>query len=326
MQRCVAPAVNELTHPVPACAYCGVAIAQAPEAPAERRQTTIVFSDLSGYTALNERIDPEEVETLVGSLRAIASNIATQHGGTLNQYVGDEVVMLFGVPVARHDDPVRAVRAARALHEAVRRWAAEAAPDWTAGRLTMHSGVNTGLIVTRRSNADSMHAGRYAITGDTVNTGARLLGLAGEDDVVVGMATWHEVEPFFEGEPRVPVSVRGKAHPLAHVRILAEGQCPCARRKRWSGVRESCDPSSRDLADAQTKGWGARSRSSASQASARRASPRWRRASRCSARTPAIWPWCSTAGSSEVATRSEVSRAGCWVCPRMPCSRNGNPR
>ena len=86
----------------------------------ERRQATVVFSDLAGYTALTETRDPEDVEALLILIKREATRVVERHGGTVNQFVGDEVMALFGVPVARRDDPVRAVAAALELHAAVR--------------------------------------------------------------------------------------------------------------------------------------------------------------------------------------------------------------
>jgi class 3 adenylate cyclase len=87
----------------------------------ERRQITSVFSDLSGYTSLNERLDPEEVEAIMSRIKKEAAGIVERLEGIVNQYVGDEVLALFGVPLAHEDDPVRAVRAALDIHRMVRR-------------------------------------------------------------------------------------------------------------------------------------------------------------------------------------------------------------
>ena len=134
----------------------------------ERRQATIVFSDLSGYTALNERLDPEEVGALIGRMKEAAVQIVEHHGGIVNQFVGDEVLALFGIPAAHEDDPVRAVRAALDMHALVRQISPEV--EVRLGQaLRLHTGIHTGLIVTNmRDDRD----GRYGIIGDTVNLGA----------------------------------------------------------------------------------------------------------------------------------------------------------
>jgi len=184
----------------------------------QRRHASIVFSDLSGYTALNEKLDPEEVEAIMGRIKQAATRIVGSHGGVINQFIGDEVVALFGIPVARRDDAVRAVRAARELHAAVRAISDEVEPR--IGRaLTMHSGINSGLIVTRRSDSRDGH---FALTGDAVNTGARLLGLAGADEVVIGPDTWREVGAQFSVVAGAAIGVKGKELPIIPYRVVDE--------------------------------------------------------------------------------------------------------
>ncbi|MGW8270827.1 MAG: adenylate/guanylate cyclase domain-containing protein, partial [Burkholderiales bacterium] len=210
------------------CSGCGVrleaAVGRASAEDAERRQATVVFSDLSGYTALNEALDPEEVESIMQRVKDAATRVVEAHGGTVNQFVGDEIMALFGIPVARRDDAVRAVRAALALHASINEIATEVAPR--IGRtLTMHSGIDTGLVVARRTES---HAGRYTLTGDTVNTAARLLKLAAADEVVISADTTRMVGDAFDTEARAPVEVRGKARPLAAFRVV--GARAAARR------------------------------------------------------------------------------------------------
>lgn len=224
---------SALSH---ACPACGVEVAaaqrfctgcggrldsvspQSADADAERREATVVFCDLSGYTALNEQLDPEEVESIMQRVKAAASDVVEAHGGTVNQFVGDEVMALFGIPVARRDDPTRAVRAALALHAAIRAIGTEIEAR-VGRRLAMHSGIHSGLVVARRTES---HAGRYTLTGDTVNTAARLLTLAGNDELLVSAETWRRVANAFEAEARAPAAVRGKTHPLAAYRVLGE--------------------------------------------------------------------------------------------------------
>ncbi|MEE8433562.1 MAG: AAA family ATPase, partial [bacterium] len=184
----------------------------------ERRQATVLFSDLSGYTAMNERLDPEEVTGIVARFKAEAERIVAAHGGTVNQFVGDEVFALFGIPTAHEDDPQRAVRAALELHEAVR-----ALGDEVEARLgetlRLHSGINTGLVVTSAVDGDE-RGGRYAVTGDTINTAARLVSRAETDQIIVGAATRRQVAPFFDLEELEPVALKGKARPLVTYRVL----------------------------------------------------------------------------------------------------------
>ena len=153
----------------------------------QRRQATVLFSDLSGYTAMNEKLDPEVVGSLVARIKEQAVNIVEGHGGIVNQFVGDEVLALFGIPAAHEDDPVRAVRAALALHDMVRGISPQV-EEGIGQPLRLHSGISSGLIVTStRDRRD----GTVGVTGDTVNVGARLKALADTDTILVGPETEH---------------------------------------------------------------------------------------------------------------------------------------
>jgi class 3 adenylate cyclase/tetratricopeptide (TPR) repeat protein len=224
LARC--PSCNEpVTPDLRFCTACGHALTATPaqakepapplEEEGERRHATVAFSDLSGYTALNERLDPEEVEEIMGRIKREAVAIIERHGGTVNQFVGDEIMALYGVPVARRDDPGRAVRAAIELHGAVRAISNELAAR-IGSTLGMHTGASTGLVVVRRSDA---RAGQFTVTGDTVNTAARLRSLAADDEVVVSAETWREVSALFDAEPGDAVSVKGKQQPVVPYRI-----------------------------------------------------------------------------------------------------------
>ncbi|MCH9046733.1 MAG: alpha/beta fold hydrolase, partial [SAR324 cluster bacterium] len=211
------------------CISCGrdlstpesLAPPESPElsAPAgERRQATVLFSDLSGYTAMNEKLDPEEVEGIMSRIKGEAVRIVESHGGIVNQFVGDEVLALFGIPTAHEDDPRRAVRAALELHEAARRISPEA--EEKIGRpLRMHTGIDTGLIVTSlRDDRD----GRVGITGDTVNAGARLKALAVDDQILVSPETQRLIAPYFDTEALAPVQLKDKTGTLTPYRVAGE--------------------------------------------------------------------------------------------------------
>jgi class 3 adenylate cyclase/tetratricopeptide (TPR) repeat protein len=206
----------------PACGHGLAALKVAPpaaaplEGGADRRPVTIVFSDLSGFTSLTERLDPEEVEAAMRRIREAATMFVEGHGGVVNQFVGDEVMALFGAGRAHRDDPSRALRATLALHEAVRAIGIELEAR-LGRRLLLHSGVNTGLAVVRASGAQ---AGRYAVTGDAVNLCARLRNAAREDQIVVGDETWRLAGAQWSGEALEPLQVKGKEHPVVAWRLL----------------------------------------------------------------------------------------------------------
>ena len=207
-----------------ACGHALTALTASAADEGERRHATVMFSDLSGYTALNEATDPEDVEAIMGRIKAEATAVIERHGGTVNQFAGDEVMALFGVPLAHRDDPRRAVAAALELHDAVRRIVA--GPQAAPGRgLSMHTGINAGLVVARRSDARS---GDYALTGDAVNIAARLCSLAGPGEVLVSAETWQQVSEHYEAQASAPVEVKGKERPLSPYRIRGPRALPAA--------------------------------------------------------------------------------------------------
>ena len=211
------------------CNSCGHDLSQSatpsetpssePSAPTgERRQATVLFSDLSGYTAMNEKLDPEEVEGIMSRIKVEAVKIVEGHGGIVSQFVGDEVLALFGIPTAHEDDPRRAVSAALELHELARSMSPEV--EEKIGRpLRMHTGINGGLIVT---SLKDVRDGTVGVTGDTVNTGARLKALAEDDQILVSPDTQRRIAPFFQTEALPPQEIKGKAAPVTPYRVTGE--------------------------------------------------------------------------------------------------------
>lgn len=220
----------------------------------ERRYATVMFSDLSGYTTMNERLDPEEVAGIMARFKAEAVKIVEGHGGIVNQFVGDEIFSLFGIPTAHEDDPVRAVRATLALHEMVRALSPEVEARLLRP-LRLHSGINTGLIVTTVSDDRD---GRVNVTGDTVNTGSRLMALAEDDKVLVGPETRKRVADYFETEAMAPAALKGREGTVTPFRIAAERATPVkasqpligrrAEVRQFTGIVAECLESGRGQA------------------------------------------------------------------------------
>ena len=208
----VPPVSAELSETPPAT-LASVSIGEG-----ERRRATVVFSDLSGYTAMSEKLDPEEVETIMSRIKKEAVRIIESHDGIVNQFVGDEVLALFGIPTAHEDDPVRAVRAARELHELVRNNSPEV-EQRIGSRLRMHSGISTGLVVTHLRD---IRDGSYGITGDTVNVGARLASQSESDEILISPETHRLVNAFFRTEALEEVRVRGRTQPTIPYRVTGE--------------------------------------------------------------------------------------------------------
>jgi len=196
----------------------------------ERRQATVMFSDVSGYTALTERLDPEEVDDVLIGVKKAAARIIKKYGGAVNQFIGDEVVALFGIPNAAEDDPTRAIKAALELHAEIREKTGDLLAR-TGEQLAMHTGINTGLIIAQYSND---REGLYRLTGDTVNTAARLRSLAATDEILIGPNTQRLAKFYFKMVPCPAVQVKGKAAPLIPYRVVAESRIS----SRFEAARE----------------------------------------------------------------------------------------
>ncbi|MCZ6730026.1 MAG: BTAD domain-containing putative transcriptional regulator, partial [SAR324 cluster bacterium] len=191
-----------------------------PHPEGERRTATIACYGISGYASMNELLDPEEVEGIMGRIREAALRIVEHEEGIVNQFAGNEVLALFGFPRAHEDDPERAVRCAIKLHEFVRGMSTEVEKT-IAGPLRMHSGINTGLIVIHPGDSRD---GRYGITGDAVNTAERLLAEATADEILVSPETHRLIEPFFHTVSLDPSSAQGNLRPLTAHQVVRESR------------------------------------------------------------------------------------------------------
>lgn len=172
----------------------------------ERRWATVVFADLAGYTSFTEQRDPEDVHAVVDPCLAMLADIVAHFGGFIMRVVGDEVMGVFGAPVAHEDDPERAVRAALAMQEQM------AARSEQFGGLRLRVGVNTGEMLFAPVAGGA--ARQPTVTGDAVNTAARLQHAAPEGGVLVGDQTYRATGAVVEYEPVPPVRARGKTSPL----------------------------------------------------------------------------------------------------------------
>jgi class 3 adenylate cyclase/tetratricopeptide (TPR) repeat protein len=201
------------------CGYCGAAlVAAAAPIPARevRKTVTIVFSDLKGSTALGEHLDPEALhEVKERYFTAMAAEI-TRHGGKIEKYIGDAIMAVFGLPRAREDDALRAVRAAIGMQAALR----GVNEDLTARygvALANRTGVNTGEVVA----SDDPTADQKLATGDAVNVAARLEQAAPENQIYLGEMTYRLVRDAVEVEAVEPLELKGKAQLVPAFRLVA---------------------------------------------------------------------------------------------------------
>jgi class 3 adenylate cyclase/tetratricopeptide (TPR) repeat protein len=181
-------------------------------APRQQRKTvSVLFCDVTGSTALGERLDPESFRQVMARYFEAARAVIEAHGGTVEKFIGDAVMAVFGVPVVHEDDALRAVRAAAGLREqiAVLNRALEA--DFGA-TVSVRTGVNTGQVVTG--------TGERLATGDAVNVAARLEQAAAPGEIVIGPQTWALVRGAVSAEPLAPLALKGKSQPVTAYRLL----------------------------------------------------------------------------------------------------------
>jgi len=198
----------------------------------ERKYVSVLFSDMSGYTAMSERLDPEEVKEITSRIFGEISQIVSKYDGFIEKFVGDAVMALFGVPKAHEDDPVRAIRAAREIHDLVHAMSPEV-EEKVGKPLSMHTGINTGLVVTGEVNLEK---GTHGVAGDTINLAARLSSLAKADEIIVGPDTYHQAEGYFAFEALEPTKVKGKAEPIQIYKALSPKEQPTTTH-RHQGLR-----------------------------------------------------------------------------------------
>jgi len=206
------------------CGECGQKLEEGiiekkePSLEGERKQVTVLFSDLSGYTAISERLDPEEIKKIMSQLFREITSVVNKYDGTIEKYIGDAVMATFGIPRAHEDDPIRAIRTAKDIHEIVNTMSTQF-EDRVGSLLSMHTGINTGLVVTGEVNLEK---GKLGVTGDTVNVASRLSTLAKPGEILVGQDTYHQAEGHFTFEKLEPTRVKGKTEPVAVYRVVEE--------------------------------------------------------------------------------------------------------
>jgi class 3 adenylate cyclase len=169
----------------------------------ERKVVTVLFADLVGFTSRSERLDPEDVRALLSPYYARLRAELERFGGTVEKFIGDAVMALFGAPIAHEDDPERAVRAALAIRD----WVLDQQAD-----LQLRIAVNTGEVLVALNAHPAQ--GEGMASGDVVNTTARLQGAAPINGILVGETTHRATSHVISYRPAVPVIAKGKAEPV----------------------------------------------------------------------------------------------------------------
>lgn len=207
------------------CNACGSSLAQTPvPGREERRIVTVLFADMAGFTARAELLDPEDVRAILNRYYARLRGEIEAFGGTVEKFIGDAVVAIFGAPVAHGDDPERAMRAAFAICAAVDEMNA-ADPQL---KLEIRVAVNTGEAIVSLASTE-LHEGMVA--GDVINTASRLQSAAPTSSILVGEETHRATRGLFDYEPVQALSLKGKREPVA----------------AWQAIRPKAGPGERQL-------------------------------------------------------------------------------
>ncbi len=197
------------------CMSCGQPLpSPGTDAAAEvRKVVTVLFSDIAGSTPIGERLDPEAVRRVMGRFFEEMKRVLERHGGTVEKFIGDAIVAVFGIPVLHEDDAVRAVRAALEMQRTLATLNQELDPLGVS--IVTRTGINTGEVV-----AGDPAWGQPLVVGDAVNVAARLEQSAPPDGVVLGADTYALVREFVRVEPKEDVILKGKRAPVTTYRLL----------------------------------------------------------------------------------------------------------
>ena len=198
----------------------------------ERKHVTVLFSDLSGYTAISEKVDPEDLREITGRIFDEVSKVVCKYDGFIEKYAGDAVMAIFGADKSHEDDPVRAIKSTTEIHNLVE----SLTPQYEkkiGQPLSMHTGINTGLVVTGELNLEK---GIHGVAGDTVNVAARLSAAAKARDILVDHETYSRTEGYFQFENLEPIQLKGKTKAVKVHRYLAAKEQP-QKIHRLHGLR-----------------------------------------------------------------------------------------
>src|SRR5689334_6514144 len=203
--------------------------------PQERKLITVLFADVSGFTAMAEGMDHEIVNTVINSLWSRVDKAIQEHGGRIDKHIGDAVMALFGTPVAREDDPERAIRAALQIQAEVQKWKQEL--DTTTSQrqpqsqnIQLRIGINTGPALLGTVGT----IGEYTAIGNTVNLASRLQTAAPTGGILISHDTYQHVRGVFEVTILEPITVKGKSQPIQVYTV--NGTRPRAFRVTTRGV------------------------------------------------------------------------------------------
>ncbi len=184
----------------------------------ERRTVTVLFSDLSGFTAISERLDPEQVYDFIDSLHNAFNDEIYKHEGWVDKWMGDGMMALFGAPIAHEDDPARAVRAALGMQDALHRISLDL-EERLGIALKVRIGLNTGLVAVGSIGSDLRM--EYTALGDTVNVASRLQNVAEPGTILISRSVYEPTQPLFEFHELGSIRVKNRVEPVEIFEVVA---------------------------------------------------------------------------------------------------------
>lgn len=189
----------------------------------ELRETTVLFTDIRGFTSMSERSAPQDIVDMLNEYFELMVEIVFENEGTLDKFVGDEIMALFGSPVAHKDDAFRAVRTALQMLRILERWN-ETRVSQGLAPIHIGAGINTGDVIA--GYLGSSKALEYTVIGDPVNTGARLCSAAKAGEILISERTYERVKSYFEVKELPPTHVKGKERALRIFSVIREKASP----------------------------------------------------------------------------------------------------
>ncbi len=183
----------------------------------ESRVATVVFIDIRGFTAMSENTRPTEVLQMLNEYFEMVVEIVFRYEGTVDKFMGDAIMLIWGAPVAHDDDPIRAVQAALAIKAQLKDFNTKRASE-NKQKIRIGVGVNTGSLVA--GYIGSTRAMSYSVIGDAVNTASRLCASAQEGQILISENTLYKSGEKFEFEEIKPVQAKGKFNPIRVYNVL----------------------------------------------------------------------------------------------------------
>ncbi|MBF0614471.1 MAG: tetratricopeptide repeat protein [Magnetococcales bacterium] len=215
------PSTNRMLPQTALVAASGMApqVAATPAIPmeAERKNVTVLFADISGFTAMSEKMDPEDVTNIMNGCMKMLADIVHRYEGHVDKFIGDCIMALFGAPVTHENDPELALRAALDMQKEMEEYNVR-----LHGRienpLALHTGINSGMVIAGGVGSDKKM--EYTVMGDTVNLAARLESLAKNGQTFVSGYTYNLTRHLFEFVRHEPIKVKGKKDPVAVYELI----------------------------------------------------------------------------------------------------------